>query len=424
MRIKLSVALAVVACAMVLAAILKSPAEKRREQRREFKVEAFTPDTTPARPESIPSQVTARQELSLAAIEGQSEAETVALVRNMSAEQRKMLAFRLAQGPGNQGRIAAFFKAWGEIDSYAAFQASKDFKLLSQKEAALRAIFEGVRPDNAAQLVDLLTYLQPGDIPANLAQELLGLGVGKWAKLDPKGASDFLARSPGINLHVYMEVGGNWAASDPQAAIAWAEQQDGAYRRNIMLRVLQSWVETNPQDAMQFARQHASEGTVGASNASMVANALALSDPSAARAFAESLPLGEARNMAIIDAAMQLSHDDPAGTAKWVESLQWPQGAVAAVLTQYAVQDPADALQWIETLPPGTKDGALSAYAMSTRDSTDGMWTAFAIKDDPIRNFTIEQLRKRWLARDQAGFRNWVASSGLPPATQSALLGR
>ncbi len=91
-------------------------------------------------------------------------------------------------------------------------------------------------------------------------------------------------------------------------------------------------------------------------------------------------------------------------------------------MTQYALQDPRDARQWIDTLPPSAKDAALGTYATSTRDNADGLWTAFGISDAAIRNQTIEQLRSRWLAQDEAGFRRWVASSGLPPATQTALL--
>lgn len=173
---------------------------------------------------------------------------------------------------------------------------------------------------------------------------------------------------------------------------------------------------------MAYARQHASEGLAGASNASMVANALAASDPSGAKAFAESLPPGDARNMAIFDAAMRLAHDDPVGTANWVARLASTPQAVGAVMTQYAVQDPPGAKQWINTLPPESRDTALGAYATNVRDKVDGMLTALQITNDQTRTRTVNQLADRWLASDPVGFRNWVSTSGLPPATQAALL--
>lgn len=419
---------AIVLTAVGLAAlVLYARSSPKHEVNRERTIDAFTPTSYPSPAEAVPNEITAAQEISLDQIVGKSDAQVVDLLRRMSAEQRKVLAFRLTRTSGNLIKIAAFFKAWGEVDSYAAFHASKDFQILSQKESALRAIFEGVTPENAFQLVDLLASLQPGSIPSEFAQSLLGLGVGKWAQVDPQAATDFLSRNGDrnqINQAVYTEVAKSWAALDPQAALEWAEKQDKSYQRSIMLGVLTSWVARDPQSATEYARQHASEGLTGASNASMVANALAANDPAGARAFAESLPPGEARNMAIIDAAMRLSHDDPVGTAKWVAGLTSSPQAVGAVMTQYAVQDPQGAKQWINTLPPESKDYALGAYATNVRDKVDGMLTALQIANDKIRTQTVTQLADRWRALDPAGFTKWVSANGLPPATQAALLKR
>jgi hypothetical protein len=387
----------------------------------------FTPSAYPTPAEVVPNQITTSQEISLDQIAGKSDAMTVDLLRQMSAEQRKMLAFRLSKTSGNLIKIAAFFKAWGELDSYAAFQASKDFQTLSQKESALRAIFEGVTPGNAAQLVDLLASLQPGSISPEFAQGLLGLGVGKWAQIDPQAAANFLSGQGDrnqINQSVYTEVGKSWAAFDPQAALEWADKQQKSYQRSIMLGILNSWVENDPHAAVEYARQHASEGPSGASNASMVANALAANDPAGARAFAESLPPGEARDMAIFDAAMRLAHDDPVGTANWIASVAPGSQAVGAVMTQYAVQDPQGAKQWINTLPVESRDVALSTYASNVRDKADAMLTAFQIANDQTRTKTVNQIADRWRASDPMAFQKWVSSSGLPPLTQELLLKR
>lgn len=403
-----------------------SPSEVRQATP-ERTIERFTPSTFPTPAEVVPSEITKTQEISLDQIVGKSEAMTVDLLREMSAEQQKMLAFRLTKTSGNLIKIAAFFKAWGEVDSYAAFEASKDFQTLSQKESALRAIFEGVKAENAAQLIDLLASLQPGSLSPEFAQGLLGIGVGKWAQLDPQAAANFLSgqgdRSQ-INQSVYTEVAKSWAALDPQAALAWADKQKQSYQRSIMLGILNSWVENDPHAAMEYARQHASEGPSGASNASMVANALAANDPAGAKAFAENLPPGEARDMAIFDAAMRLAHDDPVGTANWISSLAPASQAVGAVMTQYAVQDPQGAKQWINTLPAESRDIALSTYASNVRDKADGMLTALQIANDQTRTKTVNQIADRWRASDPMAFQKWVSTSGLPPLTQELLLKR
>ena len=344
----------------------------------------------------------------------------------MSAEQRKTFALRLTKTSGNLTRIAAFFKAWGEVDSYAAFQASKDFQVLSQRESALRAIFEGVTPENASQLLNLLASLQPGSISGELPQVLLGIGVRKWAQIDPVAAADFLSRNPDrnqINQAVYNEIGKQWAEIDPKAALAWAENQDKRYQQNIMLAIVQSWIENDPQTAVVYWRQRASEDLIGISNALTVANALAANDPAGAKAFAESLPPGEARNQAVLGVAIRLAHDDPAGTANWVTGLSIPQ-AVVGVMMHYAVQDPQGARQWIDTLPPESRDTGLSTYALNVRDNADGILTALQIADDKIRTETVSRLADRWRALDADGFVKWISSSGLPPATQDELLKR
>jgi len=357
-------------------------------------------------------------------IAGKSDAVTVELVRRMSTEQRKAFALGLTKTSGNLVRIAAFFKAWGEVDSSAAFQASKDFQFLSQRESALRALFEGVTPENASQLLNLLLSLQPGSFSGEFAQSLLGLGIGKWAQIDPVAAADFLSRNPDrnqINPAAYNEIGNQWAAIDARAALAWAETQDKRYQQNIRLAIMQSWVENDPQAAVAYARQHASEGFVGVSNASTLANALAANDPAGAKAFAESLPPGEARNQAVLFAALRLAHDDPVGTANWVAGLSVPQ-AVVGVMIQYAVQDPQGAKQWINTLPPESRDSGLSTYALNVRDKADGMLAALQIADEKIRTETVSHLVNRWRALDADGFKKWISSSGLPAATQEALL--
>jgi hypothetical protein len=62
--------------------------------------------------------------------------------------------------------------------------------------------------------------------------------------------------------------------------------------------------------------------------------------------------------------------------------------------------------------------------AINVRDKADGMLTALQIADDKIRAETVSRLADRWRASDADGFRKWISNSGLPPATQQALLKR
>jgi hypothetical protein len=116
----------------------------------------------------------------------------------------------------------------------------------------------------AAKSIDLLKNLPAGAITPNFAQELLSIGLGKWSEIDPRAASDFLLHygdRGSLNIVVNEEVGRNWAKQDPMAALAWKGQQIGAdFQQNIALGIFQNWVSRQPDQAIQYAREHLSDG--------------------------------------------------------------------------------------------------------------------------------------------------------------------
>ena len=411
----------VVAAAAVLSVLVYSNIRKRETR---VSVQHFEPGQTTAA-EAVPGQVTDQQNLTLSRITGRTEAEMLGLVANMSTTQRRMLARRLSDGAGNLAEIAGFFKAWASIDSLAAFSAATDFRLNSQKEAALRAIFQGCEAEKASQLINRLKDMPIGSITPDLAQDLLTIGLGKWSQIDPQSASDFLSNyseAMSINQAVYREIAKNWASQDPPAAIAWKNKQSSSdLQQNMSLGIFQSWVATDPAKAMQYARDHLSDPD-GNANAAAVSNTLVDRDPAAAKAFVESLP-ASVQATAAVSAVMRMAYDDPAGAAAWVAQLprEIQEGPAGAVASQYAAIDPRAAKAWINTLSGDVHDSALAGYAMNARDKADAILTALQISDEQKRSTTAKALADRWNSIDPGSFHQWLTASGLPIETQRAL---
>lgn len=390
---------------------------------------AFIASRGPAASEIIPNSVIDKQALTLDNVTGTSDREMLSILANMTQEQRRVLAKGLTKTSGNLIKIAGFFKAWAKEDSYAAFEAAKEFKTVSQKEIAFRSIFNGVEPEDAARLIDLLRTMEPGTITPEVAQELAAKGLGKWSQVDPKGAADFLSNygdGNAFDQHTYVEVAKSWAHANPVAALEWRDKQSSQNRQMITMGIFDGWVNEDPAAAVQYARAHINDGEKGIdgiSQASFIANFLAANDPAGAKEFVESLS-GSAQDVAAVNAAMRIAHDDPAGAASWVSGLptEARSDAVGAVATQYAPQDPAGARAWIATLPSDLQNNALGAYAVNARDRADGMLAALSISNETQRMEVVTGLAGQWKATDRNAFTRWLGQSGLPLETQKALM--
>lgn len=419
-------------CILVLAGLLLS--SRRLEVPSQVlsvpKLQLDKPQSQARVAESVSGRLADAQLSDLQKIGSKSFLELVGMVRNMTATQRQVMAKRLSERPGNLAEISNFFRAWAAVDSNAAFIAGADFSNPSQKEAALRASFDGAEPKDAGKLVDLLRTLQPGTLLPGFAQELLNTGLSKWSMIDPASAAGFIRNYEARNAvgqDTYREIGKNWGKSDPRAAFAWESQQEGAdLKQQISAGILQGWVATNPQEAARFAQSHihdGASGSEGAAYSSVVANYLAVKDPPGARQFVEDLPL-ETQPSAAVSAAMQLAHDDPQAAAAWINELpeetQIP--AAGAVASQFAIQDPGLALSWIDSLSGNVKDSALSTFATNARDRGAGMAAAFRITDTGIRSSVVKTLADQWNLVNPAGLQEWLSTSGLPVETQKALL--
>jgi len=113
------------------------------------------------------------------------------------------------------------------------------------------------------KLQDLLVYLIPqlnrfpSDRQSCLSSKKIALIQlsSEWARTDPPAAAFF--QTPPVEQLSPFDVGRvakEWAALDPKAALAWANQlPEGGVHNHAMELAAGAWAQSAPQDAAAFA---------------------------------------------------------------------------------------------------------------------------------------------------------------------------
>jgi hypothetical protein len=148
----------------------------------------------------------------------------------------------------------------------------------------------------------------------------------------------------------------SWAAADPEAAAAWAEERaDPAERLEALQAVCFKVAEKDPAAALAMAETFAlNEAPEVLEN--LVAQ-WAAADAYAALSWVEHRPAGEARDALMSRVAFAMAAAEPHEAARLVEEQMAPgrsqEEAAASVVHQWWLRDPAAATAWVEALPLG-----------------------------------------------------------------------
>ncbi|HLX68305.1 MAG TPA: hypothetical protein VKV04_01645, partial [Verrucomicrobiae bacterium] len=153
-------------------------------------------------------------------------------------------------------------------------------------------------------------------------------------------------------------LGSEKSASDPHAAIQFAEQMTpGDAQENVLRSVACDWVEKDPNAALEWVAGVQNPALRDQLVASAV-QAYALVDPAQAATWLVSEVKNDAMaNNAAANIAESWAAKDPEAAAKWVA--MFPAGdsrdsAVNAVFVHWLSADPNSAVAWVQTLPEGS----------------------------------------------------------------------
>ena len=270
-----------------------------------------------------------------------------------------------------------------------------------------------------------------------------------------------------------------WASADPSAAIAWFEgldmEKDAGFdplikdrkipaddlRGHLMRGLVQGLADADPNRASDFVLAMVRAGHRGAEHMMHgVAEAvLRAGAPADAAAWAEQLPAGPGRNIAMHRVADRYVDADPIAAAAWAEKFSHrPEsaGVIAEVAANWSHEDLQAALDWLTDLPEGSgqsaglrrtlhdwahrnpteaskylttmpasdaKDAAISGFSrrVAWEDPEAAITWAQTISSEDERNGTMIGVGRAWARRDATAAAEWAASSGLPEDVQRAI---
>jgi len=334
----------------------------------------------------------------------------------------------LPPGRETKTKITAFFTAWAHLDARAAMTAAISLKTADAKDAAITAVVRGADAIAAKSLVEVVSQLSADALPAWQKTKSLNSALAKWSEVEPAAAAKFLDQFSTHDRESYnarMTIAQNWAAADPTAALAWAnEQGDGREARMTMAGVIGGWWDSDPHAAEAYVAKHAD--TLGNEPVMRIVSQLYKQDPDRAKEWANTLSTVEARRMADANIVWQMSENDPKAAGEWAATLpdELRDRTLQIVISRWARNDSHAVGEWINGLNGAIRDEAVSAFSstLAPSDPATALTWAASVSDPTRRSATVDRLVSGWLRRSPNDAKAWVQNSALPDQEKTRLL--
>jgi hypothetical protein len=303
-------------------------------------------------------------------------------------------------GSARNEMIEWFSDRLAETDPKAAWDLAKSLSPQDRKQfigAFAPRELAKVAPAEVAKIM-----LDP-DFPAlvNVSEV-----VSTWAGKDPKAAFQWSTENlTGMQLSDSVQAAlGQWAKTDPAAAVAAADGMPRGLRAQLLPGMLSDWAQADPQAAVSFAtqlppidQQRAIEGAI---------RGWAETDPKAAAEGLLKLPYSF--KDAYDDVASQLQEKDPVFAMSWAARI--PDSASAAseaesIEESWGGRDAEAASDQLATLQPGDfRDKAVAGFvdSISNLDPKSAAGWATSIQQPKLRENTLRNVVKSWHASDPA----------------------
>ena len=343
------------------------------------------------------------------------------------------LAEQLDHLPPNQqseAKITAFFKAWAHLDPSTAFESATKLHSPQSRATAVGATIAGADPSALGTVAAAIGKLPDGALRAEVKGGLFAQAIGSWSQVDPPAAARLLGESKMTGLQMnpaFYVVAQNWAADDPEAALAWAQgQQQSPFGLNPVSGAVVGWWKKDPAAAEAYALSQV--GTrVGKQLVGNLASEMANQDAARAAAWVQKIPDTEVRSQAYAGVAVQQAFTDPKAAAEWASNLpaEAAPAAVGSVASIWAQSDPTAAGHWLEGLTGNVRDSAVSSYSytVAETDPAAAMAWAVMISDREKRENAEKGVARQWLQNDSSAARAWIQKSSLGAEAKAKLLG-
>ena len=268
-----------------------------------------------------------------------------------------------------------------------------------------------------------------------------------------------------------------WANANPSEALAWFGNLDldndpafqsmlkdrklkpEALRNHLMRGLVQGLASADPDKATEFVIGQTNAGNKAAYGMihAVAESVLRTDEPAEAAQWADALPEGHVRNMAMRRVADRYVDDDPQAAAEWASQYPDNAGVIAEVSETWASREPQAALEWLTTLPEGkgqhagmqqavrewtdedpaaaseylttmpasqTKDAAIMGFTrrLAYEDPAAAIAWAETVSTNEGRTAALAIVGRNWARKDPQAAAEWAASSGLPENVQQSIL--
>ncbi len=364
--------------------------------------------------------------------------------------------------------VLEFFKEYG-LDSGVPLTPEK------MKSAMLAAIRESDPVKSQMMFARLMEELTAENAPAALAMirenvsgfesmRYMGMLAYKWGEKDPETAMKELLKGDerGGRMSQTAVLSG-WAATDPQAAIAWLSAFEGDDWQKGMMSgsLINGLARSSPEEALKYALTLKDDRQRSQAAETIAREMIRAGGTEKATAWLASLTDPEMKKGAFQTVADQLLKSDPAKAAEYIKQnadqdyARNSVGSLASTLAKKDVQEgfafadeltgkaqakaygsvinewldkdrgaaAADVAKYVEALPAGDNKDAgvnqLARQAMRDRDASTAIAWAASIQDPEMRSETLVEAGRQYMRQDREEATAWLASSGLSAEDQA-----
>lgn len=223
---------------------------------------------------------------------------------------------------------------------------------------------------------------------------------GVWAESDPEAALAYARRNLAagmIQTEMISLAVNKWGATNPHDAWVWVSQNlSGPLREQALTDLMIGWTRRDPAGAAAWL---ASTAVTSQALYAATATTWAEQDRHGALDWADRLKIPHIRSAALTAAVLESARQDPAETAQVVTpKLESEPNApeLATVLADvWGTDDPAATARWVETLPPGpVREQAAGTLAnvWATQDIEGAIAWSASLEDSPMRRQVIAHL--------------------------------
>lgn len=262
-------------------------------------------------------------------------------------------------------------------DPLASVEASLRFKLRQWQES------EAQDPDNEEgrkqlmnEMLAMLTDENVADIVQFLAPEEMktefGIAaLGRWMKVDPAAASNWLAAQTDATQDQTTAVAEGWIGNRDGMKQYLDQLPDTAWKQNFIESIGAQTMVRDPRLSLEMARQM-KPGEAQTNLLKAIACAWMDADPQAAGNWIASVNDSNLGDELIASAAQSYALTDPLRAATWlvsdVKSEEIVQKAALNIVSTWVIKDPQGAANWVAQFPSGlTKAEAIEKVATRWR---------------------------------------------------------